>query len=132
MASSHILVGATDHAAEPTVRSIAPADLADALKKGWDDFSAMPSHAVFLCVIYPAIGWLVAVGRYRALGAGLAIWMGMLIPWLNVHADFIESRRRGIDYSWTKNRPLPPAPDIEPLPKSSSWKRKDSSRRTFN
>ncbi len=30
------------------------------LKKGWDDFSAMPSHAVFLCVIYPAIGILVA------------------------------------------------------------------------
>ena len=60
MASFHILVGAGDHAADPTVRSIAPADLADALKKGWDDFTAMPSHAVFLCVIYPAIGILVA------------------------------------------------------------------------
>ena len=60
MASSHILVGTGDHAGDPTVRSIAPADLADALKKGWDDFSAMPSHAVFLCVIYPAIGILVA------------------------------------------------------------------------
>lgn len=60
MASSHILVGVADHAADPTVRSVAPADLADALKKGWDDFTAMPSHAVFLCVIYPAIGILVA------------------------------------------------------------------------
>ena len=60
MASSHILVGASDHAAEPTVRSIAPADLADALKKGWDDFAAMPSHAVFLCMIYPVIGILAA------------------------------------------------------------------------
>jgi uncharacterized membrane protein len=60
MASSHIIVGAAEHAAEPTVRSIAPADLADALKKGWDDFSAMPSHAVFLCVIYPVIGILAA------------------------------------------------------------------------
>jgi uncharacterized membrane protein len=60
MASSHILVGAGEHAAEPTVRSIAPGDLADALKKGWDDFSAMPSHAVFLCVIYPVIGILAA------------------------------------------------------------------------
>jgi uncharacterized membrane protein len=60
MASFHILVGASDHAAEPTVRSIAPADLADALKKGWDDFAAMPSHAVFLCMIYPAIGILAA------------------------------------------------------------------------
>src|SRR5882757_8815259 len=60
MAFSHILVGASETAADPTVRSIAPTDLIDALKKGWDDFSAMPSHAVFLCVIYPAIGILVA------------------------------------------------------------------------
>jgi uncharacterized membrane protein len=60
MAFSHILVGASDRAADPAVRSIAPVDLVDALKKGWDDFSAMPSHAVFLCVIYPAIGILVA------------------------------------------------------------------------
>jgi uncharacterized membrane protein len=60
MASSHILVGATERAAGPAVRTIAPADLADALKKGWDDFAAMPSHAVFLCVIYPAIGILAA------------------------------------------------------------------------
>ena len=60
MASSHILEGTGDHTADPTVRSIAPADLVDALKKGWDDFSAVPSHAVFLCAIYPAIGILVA------------------------------------------------------------------------
>src|SRR5262245_12764207 len=60
MAFSHILVGASEHAADPTVRSIAPSDLTDALKKGWDDFSAMPSHAVFLCVIYPVIGILAA------------------------------------------------------------------------
>src|SRR6266481_4119384 len=74
MAFSHILVGAGDHAADPTVRSIAPADLADALKKGWDDFSAVPSHAVFLCVIYPAIGILVA-----ALTLGHAL-MPLLFP----------------------------------------------------
>jgi uncharacterized membrane protein len=60
MASSHILVGANEHAAEPTVRSISSADLADALSKGWNDFSAMPSHAVFLCIIYPVIGILAA------------------------------------------------------------------------
>ena len=60
MAFSHILVGASEHAADPAVRTVAPADLVDALKKGWDDFSAMPSHAVFLCVIYPAIGILTA------------------------------------------------------------------------
>jgi len=28
----------------------------DALAKGWNDFSAMPSHAIFLCLMYPIIG----------------------------------------------------------------------------
>jgi uncharacterized membrane protein len=54
MAEPHILVGA--NLSDPVIRRIAPADLIDALAKGWDDFSAMPSHAVFLCVIYPIIG----------------------------------------------------------------------------
>ena len=40
----------------PTVRRITQADLFDALRLGFDDFKAMPSHAVFLCVIYPLVG----------------------------------------------------------------------------
>jgi uncharacterized membrane protein len=58
MAQSNILLGAGT--ADPVVRRIAPADLIDALAKGWDDFSAMPSHAVFLCLIYPIIGIMLA------------------------------------------------------------------------
>ena len=56
MPQTHILTGAGDGAAQPAIRRIRPADLKDALAKGWDDFSAMPSHAIFLCVIYPIIG----------------------------------------------------------------------------
>src|SRR5262249_3425110 len=40
----------------PVIRRIHPADLKDALARGWDDFAAMPSHAIFLCVIYPLVG----------------------------------------------------------------------------
>jgi len=40
----------------PAVRRITPADLFDAMRLGFDDFKAMPSHAVFLCVIYPLVG----------------------------------------------------------------------------
>jgi uncharacterized membrane protein len=43
-------------AALPAVRRITPADLFDAMRLGFDDFKAMPSHAVFLCVIYPLVG----------------------------------------------------------------------------
>ena len=38
------------------VRTIGAADLRDALAKGWDDFKAMPTFALFLAIIYPIIG----------------------------------------------------------------------------
>ena len=38
------------------VRKIRLSDLLDALRLGWEDFKAMPTHAVVLCVIYPVIG----------------------------------------------------------------------------
>jgi len=38
------------------VRKIGLSDLADALHLGWEDFKAIPTHAVVLCVIYPIIG----------------------------------------------------------------------------
>jgi uncharacterized membrane protein len=56
MAYSHILVGATTNPARPVVRRISPSDLYQSLARGIDDFAAMPSHAVFLCVIYPLLG----------------------------------------------------------------------------
>jgi uncharacterized membrane protein len=56
MSYSHILVGASTSPAHPAVRRIAPSDLFHSLARGIDDFAAMPSHAVFLCVIYPLLG----------------------------------------------------------------------------
>jgi uncharacterized membrane protein len=56
MSHSHILVGDSVSPAQPVVRHIAPSDLYQALARGIDDFMAMPSHAVFLCVIYPILG----------------------------------------------------------------------------
>jgi uncharacterized membrane protein len=38
------------------IRRIGLADLSDALRKGWEDFKAVPSHAIILCVIYPVLG----------------------------------------------------------------------------
>ena len=56
MSYSHILVGAGTSPVYPVVRRISPSDLYSALARGIDDFTAMPSHAVFLCVIYPLLG----------------------------------------------------------------------------
>jgi uncharacterized membrane protein len=38
------------------VRKIGLSDLSDALRLGWEDFKAVPTHAVVLCVIYPVLG----------------------------------------------------------------------------
>lgn len=45
---------------EPAVNTIGMADLRDALAKGIDDFAAMPSHAFFICLIYPVLGLVLA------------------------------------------------------------------------
>jgi uncharacterized membrane protein len=38
------------------VRKISLADLGNALRLGWEDFNAIPTHAIVLCVIYPVLG----------------------------------------------------------------------------
>jgi uncharacterized membrane protein len=60
MAEVQALPVAVDSQAQPVIRQITATDLLDALSKGLQDFSAMPSHAVFLCLIYPIIGVLIA------------------------------------------------------------------------
>jgi uncharacterized membrane protein len=49
-----------DAAASPVIHSITFADLTDALRLGWDDFKAVPSHAIMLCLIYPVVGIVLA------------------------------------------------------------------------
>ena len=38
------------------IRKIGLPDLNEALRLGWEDFKAVPSHAIILCVIYPVLG----------------------------------------------------------------------------
>src|SRR5215203_3421646 len=58
-----------DAAAAPVIRTIGLADLHQALRRGWEDFKAVPSHAIILCVIYPVLGLVLArtVLGYSAL-----------------------------------------------------------------
>ena len=46
--------------AEPVIRSISLSDLREALRLGWEDFKAIPSHAIILCAIYPVLGLILA------------------------------------------------------------------------
>ncbi len=51
---------AQDSAAAPIIRTIGLSDLHEALRLGWEDFKAVPSHAIILCVIYPVLGLVLA------------------------------------------------------------------------
>src|SRR3977135_79834 len=51
---------AEDTAAAPGIRTIGLPDLREALRRGWEDFKAVPSHAIILCVIYPVLGLVLA------------------------------------------------------------------------
>jgi uncharacterized membrane protein len=49
-----------DTAPGPIIRTIGLSDLHRALRLGWEDFKAVPSHAIILCVIYPVLGLMLA------------------------------------------------------------------------
>jgi uncharacterized membrane protein len=51
---------AQDTTSTPVIRKIDLSDLHDALRQGWEDFKAVPSHAIILCMIYPVLGLVLA------------------------------------------------------------------------
>ena len=65
-------------AAQPEIRKIGIADLKDALAKGIADFEAMPTHLIFLCLIYPILTLMMArvAGGYEVLPLVFHCWPG--------------------------------------------------------
>jgi uncharacterized membrane protein len=55
----------------PRVRTIRPRDLVDALAKGIDDFTAMPTHAIFISLIYPIAGLVIGI----AVSGSNLLWL---------------------------------------------------------
>jgi uncharacterized membrane protein len=70
---AHVLTGA-EIGAVPRVQKIDVADIKLALAKGLGDFLAVPSHAIFLAIIYPIVGLVVV---RAALGGAL---MPLIFP----------------------------------------------------
>jgi len=105
MANTHILVGASTNPLQPVVRRISTSDLYYALARGYDDFAAFPSHAVFLCVIYPVLGILLiglTLGTLSLLPLAVPIAAGFALVGPVAAIGLYElSRRReaGLDSS---------------------------------
>lgn len=53
-------VARENRAVDPTVHQIKTADLFDAISKGFADFNAMPTHFVYLAIIYPIVTFSIA------------------------------------------------------------------------
>ena len=61
MAEFHVLTAAGERRDIPAIRQIGMADLNEALREGWRDFWAKPSHLAFLGLIYPLMGAAIGV-----------------------------------------------------------------------
>jgi uncharacterized membrane protein len=85
------------NAAAPKIRTIGLSDLHEALRMGWEDFKAVPSHAIALCVIYPVLGLVLArtVHGYSVLPLlfPLAAGFALLGPFAALGLYELSSRR---------------------------------------
>ncbi len=87
------------------VRRIGMNDLTDALKMGWRDFMEMPSHLMFLAIIYPVVGVFLAAWTSGADA------LPMLFPLMSGFAllgpvaaiglyEISRRREAGLDSTW--------------------------------
>src|SRR6266478_7969938 len=84
-------------AAAPLIRTIGLSDLHRALQRGWEDFKAVPSHAIILCVIYPVLGLVLARAAFGyavlPLLFPLAAGFALLGPFAALGLYELSSRR---------------------------------------
>src|SRR5271169_6664394 len=105
MTHLEMTVGSNAGQGLPMVRKIGMMDLKDALAKGIEDFRVMPTHTIFLSIIYPVGALVVAqltlndlFHLFFPLAAGFA-----LIGPIAALGLYELSRRRelGLGLSWT-------------------------------
>src|SRR6476469_11216585 len=105
MAGFHVIAGSTETLVHPRVRKIGVADLLEALRNGFDDFWEKPSHYVFLCLIYPLVGVVLAAWTSGAnalpLLFPLVSGFALVGPFAAIGLYEISRRREaGLDTSW--------------------------------
>ncbi|MEM9635685.1 MAG: DUF2189 domain-containing protein [Pseudomonadota bacterium] len=105
MAHFHVFADVHDTAEHIKIRHVDIQDIIEALRMGVDDFMEKPSHYVFLCVIYPIVGFILfrwAFGQnYLQLIYPLVTGFALIGPFAAL--GFYEiSRRRELkmDTSW--------------------------------
>jgi len=87
------------------IRRIGVSDLWASLREGWDDFRAIPTQLVFLCILYPIIGLVfarsAARGELTPLLFPLAAGFALVGPLFAVGIYELSRRReQGLPLSW--------------------------------
>lgn len=104
----------------PIVRVVHVSDLREALRKGLDDFWAMPTHVVFLCAIYPLAGLTLfySVFAYDVfpLLYPLASGFALVGPFAAIGLYELSRRRElGLDTSWAHAFDVIHSPSLVPM-----------------
>jgi uncharacterized membrane protein len=89
----------------PVIRPIALSDLREALAKGLEDFRAMPTHVIFLSLIYPVVGIALGSATFGydviPLLFPLAAGFALVGPFAAIGLYELSRRReQGLDTSW--------------------------------
>ncbi|HEY5816942.1 MAG TPA: DUF2189 domain-containing protein [Mesorhizobium sp.] len=105
MTSFHVIAGASDSLEHTRIRKIGVPDLFDALKRGFEDFMIKPSHLVFLFLIYPIVGVVLAAwtsgNNALPLLFPLVSGFALIGPFAAIGLYEISRRREaGMDTSW--------------------------------
>ncbi len=105
MKSQDIIMPTESAGTLPVVRRIDFEDLGYALAKGFDDFRAMPTHVVFLSLIYPIIGIVLGRAMLRLdlipLLYPLATGFAIVGPFAAIGLYELSRRReQGLETTW--------------------------------
>ena len=105
MTNFHVYAGAESASAHSHVRHIDIGDLYDCLRAGYEDFLAKPSHPIFIVILYPLIGVVLAAWTSGANALPmlfpLASGFALLGPFAAIGLYEISRRRElGMDTSW--------------------------------
>jgi uncharacterized membrane protein len=106
MTNFHVVAGPKGAVERPTIRRIGVDDLVIALRQGVDDFLTKPSHLVFIGLIYPVVGLILAFWASNAdllpLLYPLMSGFALIGPLAAIGLYEISRRREaGLDTSWT-------------------------------
>src|SRR2546427_10999504 len=117
----HVITGAGESPAYPIVRKIGFADLKDAVAKGIDDFSAVPTQVIFPAIIYPLVGLFLARMTFgydvMPLLFPLAAGFALIGPLAGIGLyGLSRQRERGDAASWKQGLRMLRCPSLHDIP----------------